>query len=1175
MEEDEAGAAGDADVGEAESEGVEAEAESVAASESEAESVSESVAETESETETETETESESESETESESESESASASARGAGGGESASRSGGALWGRRILASVLGVLVGLAAAEYAFAARDKGAYPHLNCYMPSAEHGLALEPGSRTRLSFQGNPVTDVRINSDGFRGPELAEGRDDEILILGDSQAFGLGVEDHETLGAVLGELTQRQVINAGVPTYGPLEYVGVAREVFETRSPTTVVVIVNMANDFFEHSRPNTERHAVWDGWAVRAETAPHEVSAFPGREWLFRRSHAFFALRSVLHSTDDTIEAIRDTGFSSEGTLRDLMHGGAEASEAHEEASQAHAEEIAAHHARIAGIEGEIEVAETEIDEQLAADIDDSSMERAYRRDDPDLVVPFQARAARGHPGDIVGSWDSGESGRDVLVTATLLNRGVRLRRRLEARVRGREGGEEIGALIDRRAELRGELATERARGLAASSASSVLEPRIRELAELVRENGAELVVVGLPLDVVVDDAEFEKYGHEVVDVSDASILLGDLVTVSHRLGARAFDATAALRADEPGAFLMGDLHLSPSGHRAVATAIRDTMVGPNPFRQPDPGLPEGRSAVPEPDEYLHAVELNATGSTAANCGTDLVREWLRITCRRSERSDPTRVELIEGGHSEALTVTTPASATLLAPVFAGDDLVADFHWSDRTQRLTLHWPEGAEVPEMSFGERLDPVYPEAVEDPGAARLCECHIEVHGWNDCASDSDWECGRSCQELYGAASAECLAAYTDECGPLLRCARGDPEVPPPCEEGRVNALGTQRCLNLCREGDTCEEGTCEPWQGGNVCVPGGAFASEEPGPPIVLDPRTLPRSAVPTVASIGGERCRVQTLGETARAQWRRAVATPSGALVASRYETTVVQAFDASGVPRGEPVEVGFERARIRGLRNLEIELVRVGERNLLGYVYPCAGGYCLQAVAVDDDGSVLGEPFDAIEVGDGGQGGLAMLGGDEEAWVAFGSARGAIHVERWTVDERGAIERTLVAESGTGLPTALAVDGEHWAMLWHTAGLHGRLQIDGGTSHSISPPVSRGRSVLLLEGERAEVRARVNHRSTRIVLNVGDEAPVSTEIPQTLPERLPVDTPVRLAISPRGSLLRRLHGETHLPVSRPISMPGGGPAAAVWAGNGVLVFDTHVRLVHCR
>lgn len=214
---------------------------------------------------------------------------------------------WLRRtVIASqvVLGLVLGLAAAEYAFTKRDDGAFPHVNFYVVDAEFGVRLEPGASMRFRLHDNPTSTINVNAEGYRGQDWpTEPDQNEILVVGDSQVFGLGVNDDETFSARLAQLSGRPVLNAGVPTYGPREYMAITEEILEQRKPKTVVYVINFLNDPFELERPNTDRHAVWDGWAVRSETAPSEVRQFPGRRWLYSQSHLVYAARRWWHERD--------------------------------------------------------------------------------------------------------------------------------------------------------------------------------------------------------------------------------------------------------------------------------------------------------------------------------------------------------------------------------------------------------------------------------------------------------------------------------------------------------------------------------------------------------------------------------------------------------------------------------------------------------------------------------------------------------------------------------------------------------------------------------------------------------------------------------------------------------------------------------------------------------
>lgn len=743
---------------------------------------------------------------------------------------------WVGRIFAILLGLVLGLVVVELVFRARDDDAYSHLNCFDADEELGVRLSPGCQTRVRVVTNPPVFVHVNAAGTRGPELGAAADDEIVVVGDSQVFGLGVEDDETFAAVLGELTHHPVINGGVPTHGPLEYTATARRFLEERHVHTVVWVVNMANDFFEHSRPDRERHGVWDHWAVRRETMPSSVTSFPGREWLYQRSHAFLALRRWMHQTDATIDAARDVGFPSEGTLRDLVQEGEDAEARHAEAATAHAAAITEHQAELSRLARQRVGADESVDQALLAR-DDLGVGDAHIGDDVygwDVLY-----VASGHPGDILSIDDGGEDGRSVVVTASLLSQALRLRRSWVARALRSDPDGQVRAALEARDSAEHALDAELARRLDEAPVPSVLEPRLREIVDLCAAHDAELVVVGLPLDVLVSDAEFAKYGARPSDVSESRTLLADLVATAEGMGVRAIDVTDALRAAEPGAFLDGDLHLSAAGHAAVAAAIRDRLAGPVPIPRPGGGLPEGRTPVPEPDEFLHETESTVRGSTAAGCVTHLVHEWMRISCREAARNHPTGVTVVSGGHGEAMSVTTEEATTLTAPLFAGEDFVADFHYTDRTLRLTVHWPEGAEAPEASFGEPLPAALPTRTVSEADARLCACHREAIHQRTCADDEYGypdlgACTPTCVELYGQAMPECMTQFATDCASMLRCARGDLSMRASCPDGSVSSLAAGTCHALCapaapgREEVPCATGTCTPWQGAHVCVP-----------------------------------------------------------------------------------------------------------------------------------------------------------------------------------------------------------------------------------------------------------------------------------------------------------------------------------------------------------
>ncbi|MEM7182246.1 MAG: hypothetical protein AAF518_15130 [Spirochaetota bacterium] len=225
-----------------------------------------------------------------------------------------------RKAFAIIFGVVLGLLLTEYCFVLYDKNAFPHVNFYKHDPVLGARLIPNTTQKFQLVPNPITTIHTNSQGYRGNEFLAKAKNEILVVGDSQVFGLGVEDDETFSSVLRKLLKRSVINAGIPTYGPQEYMVVAEEFLKKRKPRYLFFTINYANDAFEVKRPNTKRHKIWDSWAVRIETAPKNVFRFPGRNLIFRHSHIVYHFRRVYYY----LQKPKPQSLPSEGTWTDLL-----------------------------------------------------------------------------------------------------------------------------------------------------------------------------------------------------------------------------------------------------------------------------------------------------------------------------------------------------------------------------------------------------------------------------------------------------------------------------------------------------------------------------------------------------------------------------------------------------------------------------------------------------------------------------------------------------------------------------------------------------------------------------------------------------------------------------------------------------------------------------------
>jgi SGNH hydrolase-like domain, acetyltransferase AlgX len=734
-----------------------------------------------------------------------------------------------------VLGLGLGLVIAEQVFAKRDDKAFPHVNFYVPDAELGVRLEPGATMRFRFRDNPTTDIHVNAQGYRGEDWPAPGGDEIIVLGDSQVFGLGVENDETFSAMLAAHTGRSVLNAGVPTYGPPEYLALAAELLAERKPKTLVVTINFLNDPFEIDRPNKDRHAVWDGWAVRAEHAPADVRSFPGRKWLYSKSHAFYAFRRWQHERGKAElpvagEAV-DFGTPSEGTFEDLVVD-SQAAHAERDAKLSAAEQaLNKSRQRIGAVDQEIVGKRDRLDELVR---EASSYEFDH----------FDSEVARRAPGDIVEE-DLGEESRSVVLTAALIRQAARERADHLAKLQRqqqRKGNHEIEDLLSAEQQLLAERAALReqvAAGIPLLPApKSVFDAYMQQLKALCEQHGTELVVLALPVDVQVDPSEWDKYGvDDRPDMSESLVLLDDLVANAEQLGIRALHVTEALRAAEPGAFLDADIHMTARGHAAVAEALAARLDAPLPIELPGTGLPEGRSFVPAADEWDPIGEVTVTGSTKAGCSTQIEREWLRVRCRRpskNKREGYGGIEVLAGATATTMTMQGNDGQSLVTPLTIGEPLTARFVFGKQVRELRITWPLGDDGKPKFVGELVD-VEGQAGAKPASAaveQLCKAHVEVTGEQWCAEGDDWSawnCRESCAGLWGDPnlSEACRAAFGADHRRVLSCVQHDPLSAPACPAGSVHAFASNACFAACDVAHPCASGVCTPWQGGGVCM------------------------------------------------------------------------------------------------------------------------------------------------------------------------------------------------------------------------------------------------------------------------------------------------------------------------------------------------------------
>lgn len=203
----------------------------------------------------------------------------------------------GTKLLLLAFSLAGSLLLAELAATVAARGAYPYLNLFLPDEALGVRLEANRQTRIRSREGRITTVETDGAGRRIHPTGDGPL-RILLLGDSQVFGYHVEAKDALAGRLAALTGAEVIDAAVPSYGPHEYVAQARRLVQEASPTHVLLLVNLANDWWESNVDNTRRSTARDGWLVSRSGDAGEALPFPGRRFLLGRSHLVLAFRRL-------------------------------------------------------------------------------------------------------------------------------------------------------------------------------------------------------------------------------------------------------------------------------------------------------------------------------------------------------------------------------------------------------------------------------------------------------------------------------------------------------------------------------------------------------------------------------------------------------------------------------------------------------------------------------------------------------------------------------------------------------------------------------------------------------------------------------------------------------------------------------------------------------------
>lgn len=122
----------------------------------------------------------------------------------------------------------------------KEDGSVSLRSIIQPHASDDIIYTLRPNLNVKFQGVPV---RTNSFGMRGAEISEEKQatkHRIAMLGDSFAFGWGVNEEESFAHKLGEKLNAEVLNFGVPGYSTFQEVASFLDMGIKFKPDAVII-----------------------------------------------------------------------------------------------------------------------------------------------------------------------------------------------------------------------------------------------------------------------------------------------------------------------------------------------------------------------------------------------------------------------------------------------------------------------------------------------------------------------------------------------------------------------------------------------------------------------------------------------------------------------------------------------------------------------------------------------------------------------------------------------------------------------------------------------------------------------------------------------------------------------------------------------------------------------
>ena len=184
-----------------------------------------------------------------------------------------------------------------------------HIAFFTDPETRVLLGKPNSRTRqIKNSGDYDVDVAFNRHGLRDRrDIADGRIQDLYVLGDSFAFGWGVEEAERFSSVLEKMTGRRVFNiattANVDGYERL----LAYSSRQGAKIRDVILAINMIDDVQNYEM--VAKPVPQEGPAPRTAVSLQAVKVF-----LLKNSALYFLATSAIGTIDVLRTALIRFGF---------------------------------------------------------------------------------------------------------------------------------------------------------------------------------------------------------------------------------------------------------------------------------------------------------------------------------------------------------------------------------------------------------------------------------------------------------------------------------------------------------------------------------------------------------------------------------------------------------------------------------------------------------------------------------------------------------------------------------------------------------------------------------------------------------------------------------------------------------------------------------------------